>query len=123
MPDVLIVDDDAGVRRALRRALESAGLTCRVAASGRQALARVAEAWPDLVVLDLTLAGALDGWATWATLARARAGRALRVVVLTGDREAVDLALQHGADLALCKSEPAQVVVAALQRLLTEVAV
>lgn len=122
MYDVLIVDDEAGVRRALRRALESAGLACRVAASGRQALARVAEAWPAVVLLDLTLAGTLDGWATWAALASAGAGRALRVVVLTGDREAVELALQRGADLALCKSEPAHVVAAALRRLLKEVA-
>jgi CheY-like chemotaxis protein len=118
MPDVLIVDDDPGVRAALRGALQAAGFTCRLAASGRRALACAAEAWPDGVILDLTLAGALDGWETWAALNALAGGRALRVVVLTGDHDGTELACQRGVTAAISKSEPLAVVVWTLRRLL-----
>ncbi len=58
--DVLVVDDDAQLRRALTDALRRLG--CRVAAvpSGRRALAVTAGSEPDAVVLDLRLPD-LDG--------------------------------------------------------------
>jgi CheY-like chemotaxis protein len=115
MPNVLIVDDDPGVRATLRRALQAAGFECRCAASGRQALARAAESWPQCVILDLTLAGTLDGWATWAALHANANGRTLTVVVLSGDAAAAELACERGA-AAFSKSEPVAALVSELRR-------
>src|SRR4051812_16719775 len=50
---VLIVDDDRSVRDALRRALTLGGYEVEAAADGREALARLAMASPDAMVLDV----------------------------------------------------------------------
>jgi two-component system cell cycle sensor histidine kinase/response regulator CckA len=54
---VLLVEDDAGVRMAARRALEAAGYTVHSAATGREALAlgKQLPAPPDLVITDLVM--------------------------------------------------------------------
>ena len=52
---VLIVDDDRSLREALRRALVLGGYDTVSAANGREALAQVAEASPDALVLDIGL--------------------------------------------------------------------
>ena len=60
-PRVLVVDDDRAVRDALRRALQLEDLEVDVAADGMEALARVREAAPDLLVLDVMMPG-VDGF-------------------------------------------------------------
>jgi|WetSurMetagenome_2_1015567.scaffolds.fasta_scaffold35752_3 two-component system, OmpR family, KDP operon response regulator KdpE len=52
---VLIVDDEASIRRFLRVTLTSQGYTVFEAASGKDTLTRVAEDKPDAVILDLGL--------------------------------------------------------------------
>jgi CheY-like chemotaxis protein len=52
MWDVLVVDDDAGVRDFIGLALEAAGITARTAAHGERALERVAERRPGVILLD-----------------------------------------------------------------------
>jgi DNA-binding NarL/FixJ family response regulator len=60
-PRVLIVDDDAGVRRALRELLEEDGVAVvGEAADGGQAVAAVTDLAPDLVLMDLRMPG-VDG--------------------------------------------------------------
>ena len=46
---MLIVDDDAGVRRMLARTLEAEGYGVSVAADGGSALVEIERAAPDLV--------------------------------------------------------------------------
>src|ERR671935_1947935 len=58
---VLIVEDDQGVSNALEDILRDSGYSAEAASDGREALARMRERRPDLVVLDLMLPG-LDGW-------------------------------------------------------------
>ncbi|HRF46249.1 MAG TPA: response regulator [Anaerolineales bacterium] len=84
MPDVLIVDDDAGVRQFLKAALARLGLPFRVAVNGARALEAARAKWPTVVLLDLGLPDA-DGWGVWDQLRREADGRPLRVVVLSGD--------------------------------------
>lgn len=56
MTTVLIVDDHAATRRAVVSVLRVSGLeVCGQAENGREALAKVAELRPDLVVLDLVM--------------------------------------------------------------------
>ena len=54
---VLIVDDDAGVRRMLARTLEAEGYDVTVAADGGGALVEIERAAPDLILLDVTMPG------------------------------------------------------------------
>ena len=72
---VLIVEDEPTVQTILAGLLEDEGYACRVCADGREALAAVAEAMPDLVVLDLLLPG-LDGWGFLAAYRRLAPPRA-----------------------------------------------
>jgi CheY-like chemotaxis protein len=59
--NILVVDDDEGVRRFLCRLLEQSGFATDEAPGGEIALAKIAAARPDLVSLDLSMPG-LDGW-------------------------------------------------------------
>src|SRR3972149_10664101 len=58
---ILVVDDDATLVRALGMVLRYHGFEVLSALSGEQAVAVVAKACPDLVLLDLTMPG-MDGW-------------------------------------------------------------
>ncbi len=57
MATILIVDDSAMSRRALRRILEPAGYVVVEAEDGMSALERYALDRPDLVLLDMTMRG------------------------------------------------------------------
>jgi len=57
MPLVLVVDDEANIRRMLRRLLESEGYRVREAADGNAAVSSLEELEPDVVLLDLMLPG------------------------------------------------------------------
>jgi len=62
-PRILIVDDEPGIRDALRQVLEYEGMEVRVAASGGEGITVYEEARPHLVFLDVKMAG-LDGLET-----------------------------------------------------------
>ncbi len=64
---VLVVDDERGVREALRQTLEYEGMEVRTAESGDKALKVVPEFHPHLVFLDIKMAG-MDGLQTLAEL-------------------------------------------------------
>ena len=99
---VLIVDDDAVLRRSLARALRLAGFRTDVAEGGRDALARIAAGRPDVVVLDVSMPD-LSGTEV---CRRLRAdGNEVPVVMLSALDEADDRisGLQAGADDYLVK--------------------
>jgi len=52
---VLLVEDDAGLRGALKRVLHASGFETRVYAGAETALADPALDWPDCLVVDLNL--------------------------------------------------------------------
>ena len=56
---VLIVDDDAVVRRALRRLFTSQPDfdVCGVAKNGREAIEKAQELYPDLIIMDISMPG------------------------------------------------------------------
>ena len=64
---VLIVDDEAGIREAIRQILEYEGMTVKVAASGGEAITLHPEFKPNVVFLDVKMAG-LDGLDTLARI-------------------------------------------------------
>jgi two-component system response regulator MprA len=99
---VLIVDDDAGVRRMLARTLEAEGYGVSVAADGGSALVEIERAAPDLVLLDVTMPG-LGGLGVTRRL-RGK-GDALPVLLLTARDAVADrvAGLDSGADDYLVK--------------------
>lgn len=101
MQRILVVDDEPQMRRALRAALSSQGYAVELASTGEEALAAVAQATPDLVILDLGLPD-MDGGEV---CARLRAWSRVPVIVLSvreAEGEKVR-ALDRGADDYLVK--------------------
>jgi threonine synthase len=81
--EVLIVDDHPEARRLLRRILNAHGeYEIREAASGPEALARVGERSPDLMILDLMMPG-MDGFAVLDAIRQQPSTAAIPVVVVT----------------------------------------
>ena len=99
-PRILVVDDDPDVRAFMVETLISLGYRVESAASGRAALHMMAEALPDVLVLDFAMPH-LDG-ATVAKLARSK-GYAMPIVFASGyaDSSALDAAM--GTNISLLR--------------------
>ena len=100
---ILIVDDDAAVRRLIATTLEDvSNFEVRQAADGEQALEVAAADPPAIVFLDIDMPQ-MDGITACREL-RAAHGQAARIVMLTAaGREQEQRALEAGADLFLTK--------------------
>jgi len=86
---VLIVEDDADLRRMYRTSLALAGFIVDEAGDGIDALRIVENRLPDLIVLDLML-HALDGISVQQELAARAVTRQIPIVVVTGSTIASD---------------------------------
>jgi two-component system phosphate regulon response regulator PhoB len=91
---ILVVEDDEDLRRLFRTALALAGYDVVEASDGLEALQRIDQIIPDLVVLDLVLPG-MSGMVVQQELAAQTLTRRIPVVVITGtviEPEALDVA-------------------------------
>lgn len=79
---VLVVEDHSELRELMRRMLEQEGWTVAEAGNGREALERVAENRPELIVLDLMMPE-MDGFSFLEELRRQAAWRSIPIVVVT----------------------------------------
>jgi len=103
---ILVVDDDPALRELLRRLLEREGYQVQEAENGRAALARLREAPPGLIVLDLMMPE-MDGFDFVTAVRRDEAWRTIPIIVVTAkdltpdDRQRlngyVEAILQKGA--------------------------
>lgn len=82
--NILVVDDEDGVRTAIARYLRRSGAVVREASHGRDALEQVETERPDVVLLDLRMP-VMDGYAFMAEVNESRQWLAPRVLVLSGD--------------------------------------
>jgi two-component system KDP operon response regulator KdpE len=98
---ILVVDDEAHIRRAVERALVARGYEVDAAEDGADALDRAALAPPDLVILDLNMPG-VDGLEV---TRRLRSWSAVPILILSVREEEPDkiAALDLGADDYLTK--------------------
>jgi len=93
---ILVIEDDEGITRFLRRGLAYDGYTVDIAADGQMGLIAARDNPPDLVILDLMLPG-IDGLEV---CRRLRAGGDVPILILTA-RDGVNdrvLGLDMGAD-------------------------
>ena len=60
--NLLLVEDEALIAMSFEIALSMQGYACRVVPTGEQALQAVAQQPPDVVVMDVHLAGPIDGF-------------------------------------------------------------
>jgi len=115
-PRVLVVDDDPALLELLTDYLGASGFQVEAAADGVQMRARMAQAWPDVLVLDLMLPGE-DGL----SLARElRRHSDLPILMLSARGEEIDrvIGLEVGADDYLAKPFGPRELLARLRALL-----
>ncbi|MHB9025841.1 MAG: response regulator transcription factor [Armatimonadota bacterium] len=98
---ILVVDDEAQIRRALHALLTARGYAVELAENGEDALTAAAARPPDLVILDLSMPG-MDGLEVCRELRAWYAGPILILSVHGEDRQKV-AALDLGADDYLTK--------------------
>jgi two-component system KDP operon response regulator KdpE len=93
---IVVADDDKQILGALRIILTARGYEVVVAPDGKQALDRVIDGHPDLVVLDLGMPG-LDGLAVIEAI---RGWSTVPILVISGRTESAEKveALDRGAD-------------------------
>jgi DNA-binding response OmpR family regulator len=98
MASMLIIDDDAPASTALATLLRHEGHTVACAFSAGEALTRLRQADPDLVLLDLTMPR-VDGLDLLEALTDEPRFRNLRVAIYSGrdEPDAVDCARRLGA--------------------------
>jgi adenylate cyclase len=110
---VLLVEDDAVQRERMRGWLEGPQWAVREAENGREALKRIREDKPDVILLDLMMPE-MDGFAVVAALQKEAAWRDIPVIVITSlDLDAKDRErLNAGVQFVLVKErfQPADLV-------------
>lgn len=93
---VLVVDDDEFTRVYVKRILERRGYTIETAMDGQQALDKLEDLQPDLILLDVVMPG-MNGFETIAEIRRRPAGRHIPVIFVTAveDPETIMKVFEH----------------------------
>ena len=112
---VLVVASDSKLRSTLAEALRSGGYGVFEAASGMEALERAGLDAPDLVLVDVHLDDAMDGWTTVKLLSESPRTESMPVVVVSDSERGGDLkrAALLGCRALVQENDPAAAVAAA----------
>jgi two-component system phosphate regulon response regulator PhoB len=118
-PLVLVVEDEAALATMLRYNLEKQGFRVEEAADGQEALTRLAERAPDLVLLDWMLPG-VSGIEVCRQIRRRNATRDVPVIMVTARTEDQDAVrgLNTGADDYITKPFNMDTLLARMRALL-----
>ena len=119
---LLVVDDEPNLLVAVAACLRGEGYEVTTARSGREALVRLAETMPDLIVSDIRMPG-MDGY-TLARHIRSSARTALvPIVFLTAKDETADRieGFRNGVDAYLTKPFEPDELVAVIKSILSRV--
>jgi CheY-like chemotaxis protein len=120
---VLVVEDDADARAALRMLLELWGCVVSEAADGHAGIAHALAHRPAVAVIDIGLPG-LDGYAVARRIREGLAGASMFLIALTGYHEVEERALagDTGFDAHLIKPLRLEPLMELLQRVAREIA-
>lgn len=115
---ILIVDDNANLRKLVRLTLEGLGHELEELDNGVDALRRALETRPDVVVLDVMMPG-VDGYEICYLMKTAPLLRHTRIVMLTARGQAADVETGRGAhaDAYLVKPFDPQALLETIGRL------
>ena len=118
-PYVLVVEDEAALATMLRYNLEKQGFRVEEAVDGQEALTRIAEAVPDIVLLDWMLP-VMSGIEVCRQIRRRPATRDLPVIMVTARTEDQDAVrgLNTGADDYITKPFNMEALLARMRALL-----
>ena len=116
---ILLVDDEPDLVQMVSVRLKAAGYEVSTAYDGQEALEKVRQAQPDLMILDLMLPK-LDGYKVCRLLKFDERTRALPILIFTARAQVEDvtLATECGADAYLTKPFEAKMLLAKMQELL-----
>ncbi len=120
MAHILVIDDEQGMREAIQKILERAGHRVSIASNGREGLARVANAPPDVVITDVFMPEK-DGIET--TIALSRSHPDVKIIAVSGggrrsNFDFLDTARRLGAHASLQKPVRMSELLALVNRLL-----
>ena len=120
MKRVLIVEDQADIRKLIRMTLEFEPYEIHEAANGVDGLRMAIATQPDLMLLDVMMPGELDGLQVCALVRAQPTLHATRVVLLTarGNIKDRDAGQQAGADEYLIKPFSPLQLIETIERLL-----
>ena len=120
MAEILIVDDERALREGLKAMLAGEGFAVRTARDGEDALRKISERAPDLVLLDVMMPK-MNGFRTCEEIRRANA--ALPVIFLTAKDSETDQVrgLGLGADDYISKNAGEALLLARINRALRRV--
>jgi len=110
--EILIVDDQQDLAQMTADFLTDAGYTTRIAGDGRDALAQIQEALPDLLVLDVNMPE-IDGYELAAMLKADPATATIPIIMLSAQdgRGSRLIGLESGAEDFLSKPlDPAELL-------------
>ncbi|QQS46512.1 MAG: response regulator transcription factor [Acidobacteriota bacterium] len=101
---LLVIDDDPGLLRAVAETLRAEGYEVTTARRGAEALVRIAESLPDLIVSDIRMPG-MDGYELVRNLRASARTRLIPIVFLTAKDETADriAGFRSGVDAYLTK--------------------
>lgn len=118
MRSVLIVDDEPNIVLSLQFLMKKAGFDVRTARDGEEALAEIARAAPDLVLLDVMMPKR-DGFDVCQTVRANPAWQGIRIVLLTAKGRDVERekGLALGADDYVTKPFSTRDVLARIEKL------
>ena len=120
MKRVLIVEDQADIRKLIRMTLEFEPYEIHEAANGTDGLQLATEVLPDLILLDVMMPGDLDGLQVCARVRALPALQTTRVVLLTarGQTQDRDAGQEAGADEYLIKPFSPLQLIETIERLM-----
>ncbi|MBT2774376.1 response regulator [Halomonas sp. ISL-60] len=121
MAKVLVVDDEPNIVLSLEFLMEQAGFEVVTAEDGEQALARVNDSHPDLLLLDISLPG-ISGFDVLERLRGEAATAQLPIIMLTAHGRDVERekGMALGADDYITKPFSTQSLVEKVKALLIE---
>ncbi len=119
---LLVVDDDPSLLLAVSETLRAEGYEVVTARRGSEAMVRVAEALPDLIISDIRMPG-MDGYALVRNLRSAPRTRLVPIIFLTAKDETADriAGFRTGVDAYLTKPFESEELIAVVKSILDRV--
>lgn len=101
---ILIVDDELSILIPLQFLMEKSGYQAVLAQSGKEAIDKITESKPDLILLDIMLPD-LDGYEIFEIIRSNQEWQSIKVIFLTAKNREVDIArgLTLGAEAYITK--------------------